>query len=167
MSPRAAWRLESLGFTQVFDYVAGKMGWFASGLPREGKLAVGRVGDIVRHDVPTCRLDNHLNEVRKQVIAAGQEVCVVVNDENVVFGRLSRDTLHSEREGVIETVMESGPSTFRPHVSLKEMLDYMQKRGLDDALITTADGRLLGLLYRADVEEALRDAEIKRALARP
>ncbi len=39
MSPRAAWRLESLGFTKVFDYVAGKADWSASGLPMEGKLA--------------------------------------------------------------------------------------------------------------------------------
>jgi hypothetical protein len=29
MSPRAASRLESLGFTQVNDYVAGKADWVA------------------------------------------------------------------------------------------------------------------------------------------
>ena len=39
MSPRAAWRLESLGFTAVYDYVAGKADWFARGLPRAGRLA--------------------------------------------------------------------------------------------------------------------------------
>ncbi len=39
MSPRAAWRLESLGFTRVYDYVAGKVDWFAAGFPREGRLA--------------------------------------------------------------------------------------------------------------------------------
>ena len=36
MSPRAAARLESLGFRQVYDYVAGEADWFASGLPMEG-----------------------------------------------------------------------------------------------------------------------------------
>jgi hypothetical protein len=39
MSPRAAWRLEGRGFEQVYDYVPGKADRFASGLPREGKLA--------------------------------------------------------------------------------------------------------------------------------
>ncbi|MDP9404293.1 MAG: rhodanese-like domain-containing protein [Actinomycetota bacterium] len=33
MSPRAAWRLEHLGFAQVYDYVAGKVDWMAAGLP--------------------------------------------------------------------------------------------------------------------------------------
>ena len=38
MSPRAACRLETLGFDPsfVFDYVEGKAGWLAHGLPREG-----------------------------------------------------------------------------------------------------------------------------------
>ena len=39
MSPRAAWRLEGLGFERVYDYVPGKADWFASGLPKEGRLA--------------------------------------------------------------------------------------------------------------------------------
>jgi hypothetical protein len=39
MSARAAWRLEELGFRQVYDYVPSKIDWFANGLPREGKAA--------------------------------------------------------------------------------------------------------------------------------
>src|SRR5438309_12115020 len=33
MSPRAAWRLESVGFSEVSDYVAGKNDWMSAGLP--------------------------------------------------------------------------------------------------------------------------------------
>ena len=45
MSPRAACRLESLGFGEVYDYVAGKLDWMAAGLPTEGPMltAQGRV----------------------------------------------------------------------------------------------------------------------------
>ena len=32
MSSRAAWRLESLGFGDVYDYVDGKLDWMAAGL---------------------------------------------------------------------------------------------------------------------------------------
>ena len=39
MSPRAACRLETLGFSEVYDYVAGKADWLARGLPREGEKA--------------------------------------------------------------------------------------------------------------------------------
>jgi hypothetical protein len=33
MSPRAASRLESIGFEQVYDYVAGKADWGSACLP--------------------------------------------------------------------------------------------------------------------------------------
>jgi hypothetical protein len=33
MSPRAAWRLESIGFQHVYDYVAGKADWGGAGRP--------------------------------------------------------------------------------------------------------------------------------------
>jgi hypothetical protein len=38
MSPRAAWRLESIGFTRVHDYVAGRADWGSFGLPLEGTM---------------------------------------------------------------------------------------------------------------------------------
>jgi hypothetical protein len=37
MAPRAAARLESLGFREVFEYKAGKLDWMAAGLPTEGE----------------------------------------------------------------------------------------------------------------------------------
>ena len=43
MAPRAAARLESLGFEKVFEYRAGKLDWLAAGNPmelREEKVAV-------------------------------------------------------------------------------------------------------------------------------
>jgi hypothetical protein len=55
MSPRAAARLEALGFTQVYDYVAGNADWGSFGLPLEGRRSSStRVGAHVRTDVPAC-----------------------------------------------------------------------------------------------------------------
>ena len=34
MSPRAACRLDTLGFEHVYDYLTGKYDWLARGLPR-------------------------------------------------------------------------------------------------------------------------------------
>src|SRR5436309_1392574 len=57
MSPRAAWQLESLGFTRVYDYVAGKADWGSFGLPIEGQRpSSSRVGAHLQSDVPTCKL---------------------------------------------------------------------------------------------------------------
>jgi hypothetical protein len=54
MSPRAACRLETLGFPEVHDYVAGKADWLAHGRPTEGaQAAVPRAHNLLRTDVVT------------------------------------------------------------------------------------------------------------------
>ncbi len=160
MSPRAACRLESLGFTQVFDYVAGKADWFASGLPRAGREASRpRAGDIARRDVPTCSLAHRVGDVQKRVQAAGWTLCIVVNESGVVLGRLRQQALTSNPEAIVETVMESGPSTIRPDVLLESITERMRERKVDSTVVTTSDGRLVGILYRHDAERQLDDVQ--------
>src|SRR5260370_22926886 len=94
MSPRAASRLESLGFTQVYDYVAGKADWGSFGLPLEGRRPSGtRVGAHVHPDVPACGPEDRMPEVRERVRAAGWDTCFVTNERGVVLGRLGRAAL--------------------------------------------------------------------------
>src|SRR2546421_3377767 len=107
MSPRAAWRLESIGFEQVYDYVAGKADWGSFGLPLEGTKGA-RAGEHVRADVPTCRLEERLREVRHQVSATGWDTCIVVNASGVVLGRLGRKALASEEDVAVEAVGTGG-----------------------------------------------------------
>src|SRR5687768_14332644 len=79
MSPRAAWRLEGLGFERVYDYVPGESDWFASGLPRLGKMAsVPNIGEAARRDVPTCAPTEKLGVVRERLRKAGWDRCVVI-----------------------------------------------------------------------------------------
>jgi predicted transcriptional regulator len=142
----------------VSDYVPGKHDWLAAGLPFEGTNAeLPTAGTVARRDVPTCRMDERLVDVRERVRAAGFEACVVVNPERVVFGLLRRAELDAEEHEPIERVMRPGPSTFRPNVSILEMAEYMVRKDLVNCPITTSDGRLIGLLRRDDaVAEAHR-----------
>ncbi len=159
MSPRAAWRLESLGFTQVFDYVAGKADWLASGLPLEGKLAdYPRAGTVARTDVPTCRLTDRLGDVRDRTLDADQNVCVVVNDDRIVLGRPRGDALHGDPGATVESVMESGPTTTRPDDPLEAITERLQNARVASILVTTSDGRLVGIRYRKDAEQRLKQA---------
>src|SRR2546428_13308988 len=81
MSPRAAWRLESLGFTEVYEYSAGKSDWAAYRLPLEGKALTSiRIKDIARADVPTCRLDDKVSSARQR--AGDCATCILVNEED-------------------------------------------------------------------------------------
>ena len=126
MSPRAAWRLESLGFGEVYDYVAGKLDWMAAGLKTEGTNAAHpRAGDVSRKDVPTAQLDERLGDVRDRVRDLGWDATVVVNKERVVLGLLRLKELEKDPDLRIEQAMRPGPSTFRPYVSIKEMAEFM------------------------------------------
>lgn len=156
MSPRAAWRLESLGFTRVYDYVAGKQDWFAAGLPREGRIAsLPRAADVARRNVPTCGLDEPVGEVRRRVHQAEWEECVVVNEERIVLGLLRAQQLQeADDDQDVADVMRPGPSTFRPHVHIEEMARFMARHELESSPVTTSDGVLVGMLLRKDAEAA-------------
>ena len=156
MSPRAASRLETLGFAEVYDYVDGKADWMAAGLPTEGTNAQHpRAGDTARRDVPTCRLTEKLGDVRSRVEAKGWNAAVVVDDERVVLGLLRSKELAMDAAQPIENVMRPGPSTFRSYVSLHEMLHFMVDHKLESSPVTTSDGRLVGLLLQKDVVAAM------------
>ena len=114
-----------------------------------------RAGDVARLDVPTCRMDERIDEVRERVRAAGWEVCVVVNDERVVFGLLRKAELLKGRDEPVEQIMRPGPSTFRPHVRIEEMAAYMMEHDLPSSPITTSDGRLVGILLKDDALETV------------
>ncbi len=136
----------------MYDYVTGKLDWLAAGLPSEGSNASRpRAGDVARTDVPTCRMDELLGEVRERVrAAAGWNACVVVNEERVVLGLLRSKELEGEAALRIEEAMRPGPSTFRPFVAIEEMAEFMIEHDLESAPVTTSGGRLVGLLRRAD-----------------
>jgi len=160
MSPRAAWRLESLGFGDVYDYVAGKVDWMAAGLPTEGTNAQHpRAGEVARKDVPTARLDERLGDVRERVRAVGWDAAVVINSERVVLGLLRSKELEKDPNLRIEQAMRPGPSTFRPHLSIKEMAQNMTQHKLESSPITTLDGRLVGLLLQKDAVQKAGEKE--------
>jgi CBS domain-containing protein len=59
----------------------------------------------------------------------------------------------------MEQAMRPGPSTYRPHVLLKELVEKMVEHQVESSPITTSDGKLVGLLIRADAEQKLAKYE--------
>jgi Mg/Co/Ni transporter MgtE len=134
-------------------------------LPLEGtRGSETRVGAHLERDVPTCRLDEQLGEVRVRVRASGWDTCFVVNDEQVVLGRLGRTALAGDDDGSVEQAMTAGPRTVRPSLELDRAVERMRTQNLTSLPVTTSQGRLLGLLKRDTAEQALR--ELKRDSAR-
>ena len=120
MSPRAACRLETLGFDPglVFDYVEGKARWLAYGLPREGSAAaVPYAGEFVDADPATCALDTPLADVHDALAATGYGFALVLTAGRILVGRVRRSALSSvAASSTAEDVMEPGPSTVRPNM---------------------------------------------------
>lgn len=154
LSARAAWRLASMGFTQVYRYTLGKADWLANGLPVEGTEARTQgAGDLADMDVPTCKRNERVGEVRERVRKEGWDLCVVTNDELVVLGLLSANDLEkADQRWTAEEAMERDPKTFRLNAPIEEAAEWMRTNHRDYALITGTDGKLFGLLKLTDIE---------------
>src|SRR5947208_2087236 len=89
MSPRAAWRLEGMGFERVYDFVGGKLEWRERGFPTEGTgpfLLVA--GQVLRPATATCRPDTLAGEIRAQLTPGSDSICAVANELGIVLGRV-------------------------------------------------------------------------------
>jgi CBS domain-containing protein len=157
MNARAAWRLESLGFSRVYRYAPGKDDWLAAGLPTEGPGAAKlRAGSVARRDPPTCRPDDPVGEAARAADELSWPVCLVVNDHGIVLGRLRGERLHGDAVMVTD-VMEEGPTTIRASEELSPLVERMRRRKVGSIVLTDPDGRLMGILYRDDAERVLKD----------
>jgi CBS domain-containing protein len=85
---------------------------------------------------------------------ADPEICVVVNDAGVVAGVMRSEQFEGDGNRRAEEAMRPGPSTFRPHVEIGEIFHYMSEHELTAVPITSADGKLVGVLHLDDARRA-------------
>jgi Mg/Co/Ni transporter MgtE len=144
-----------LGFKNVIEYMPGKQAWYEENEPREGKAADQIwIGDVADAAVPTCAPAERVAELRART--EGWDTCVVVNPERIVLGLLRKKELEGDPNASAEQVMRLGPSTFRPNMTLRELLQSMREHDIQtNSLVTTLDGRLLGVISRADAEATM------------
>jgi CBS domain-containing protein len=158
MSPRAACRLEALGFAWVYDYVAGKADWLAHGLPTHGEQAdVPRAKDLLRNDMVTARLGEPVDAIRQRVTRSPYGFALVVAEDGTLLGRLGAAALESDPDATAQAVMEAGPSTVRADSKLEDLAERMRRHHLQAMAVTTPEGRLLGVLRRDDAERRLAE----------
>lgn len=155
MAPRAAARLETFGFDKVYEYKAGKEDWLAAGLPSEGRRAgEPTIAAVVRRDVPRFGLDDRAGTIRESLESGGWEWAAIVDRGGILLGRVRlRDV--GDPDVRASSLMEDGPSTYRPNVALDELLQRMHDRHFDAAFVSDPDGRLWGLVTRRDIARAL------------
>ncbi len=156
MSPRAACRLEALGFEQVYDYILGIADWRAAGLPTEGDAPFFQtVADAMRPDVPTCAPSEAIGMVGERVREAGWSDCMVIDCDGLVIGRLRSSTWDLDPLLTAAEVMQSGPTTVRPNGPLDTLVKTMDRRPTPLVVVTTAQGNLLGVVLRDEARRLL------------
>ncbi len=143
MSARAAARLASLGFNQLYRYQAGKADWLAAGLAREGRdTGTPRTADVADRDVATCQLDEDATALLTRLRERNSEIAVVIDDQRVVLGLVQAEDLKAN--AVIEQIMEPAPLTIRPHLAVEQTREQLANQARR-ALVTTSNGVLIGL----------------------
>jgi rhodanese-related sulfurtransferase len=146
LSARAAWRLESMGFQEVYRYTPGKADWLAAGLETEGTQSKKmRLRQMIHKDVPICSLRERLEDVRSRR-RPNQDLCVVVNDRNIVLGVIQGETWDANPQSRVGDVMQPGPRTLRPDLDPKDAQKLLRNYDASAAIVTTSDGELLGII---------------------
>ena len=153
MSPRAAVRLEQLGF-DAYDYALSKVDWMAHALPMQGTAAARPTArSFLREDLATCALNDHAGEIKWRIADSPYGFAIVLADR-VVLGRIRRSALNdAAAEARAEELMEPGPSTARPHIEAGELARSLQQSGASSMIITTPEGELLGIVRAADLPD--------------
>ncbi|HLT20636.1 MAG TPA: CBS domain-containing protein [Thermomicrobiales bacterium] len=152
--------LEEFGFEDVRDYVTGKQDWISRGLTVEGEEADKLTVGVMAVDPPLLGLDmapsNAVSLIDHHEGSAG----VIVADGGTVVGLLSRDAADKAQPGAaIDEIMDPGPKTYRADAEPRAALEFMDKNGLDQVLVTDPLGKLIGALYRDTVQEMLSAEE--------
>ncbi len=143
MSPRAACRLEVLGFSSVYDYVLGKADWLGAGLPTvRADLSEQRAIDVADREPLTCTPDTPVRD-----LPAGRSIVVVATDGTVI-GRVPGGQNREDARLAAE-VLQPGPTTVRAHEPLRPLLERMARARVTEMLVTTPEGRLIGVVHAA------------------
>ncbi|MCF6469198.1 hypothetical protein FAF44_12455 [Nonomuraea sp. MG754425] len=158
LSPRAAHRLDRLGFAEVYDYGAGKMDWLSADLPYDGHAAL--VSRNVRRDPITATLEDPLGALTERIIADPAGLAVIVDEDDVVQGVIgSRELKGVDLDDTAESAMRVGATTVRPSEELQPLVRRMDRAKVDHVVVTRSDGTLVGLFGLGDTRPPESDSD--------
>jgi len=108
-------------------------------------------GSAARADVVSCRIDERVGPVHQRVKRSPYGFALVTSRSGVLLGRLRKTVLDTDPDARADAVMEAGPSTVRPDTPSEELAARLRERKLTTAIVTTPDGRLVGVVRSRDL----------------
>jgi CBS domain-containing protein len=132
----------------------GKVDWLANNLPVEGDDTDAPIaGRAMRDDAVLCRPTDRVGDVRDRIERSPYPFALVTSDDRTLLGRVPLSAVDAaSSDGPVWDVAEPGPKTFRPHVSAEKVVGVLADKDLRWAIVTTPEGRVLGVASREDLE---------------
>ena len=109
---------------------------------------------IAHEDIERFSLEDSVADVESRLRDSPFDIGAVVNEEGVVLGRVALKDMQGSSATSVADAMKEGPQTVRVDEELPSLVKRMDKSSIDDVFVTDPDGRLLGLVTRADVQAA-------------
>src|ERR1700749_226556 len=106
------------------------------------------VGRVMRDDAVLCRPTDRIADVRESIERSPYPFALVTSDDRTLLGRAPSSALNSASDRPVWGGAEPGPKTFRPHVSTEHVAGVLADKGLRWAIVTTPEGRVLGVASR-------------------
>jgi CBS domain-containing protein len=106
----------------------------------------------MRDDIALCRPTDRTSQVRELIERSPYPFALVTSEDRTVLGRAPSSALDPDSDQPVWNVAEPGPKTFRPHASAENVAEVLADKDLRWAIITTPEGRLLGIASREDLE---------------
>ena len=138
----------------MFDLVGGKSEWREVGLPMQGTGPFRYVaGQVLTPATATCLPDALSGDIRAKL--RSDPVCVVVNEQGIVVGRVRPKDLPAEDDARVAHFMRLGPATVQRREELGGLVQRMRDAGVTTIIVTTPKGELVGIVDRSDAERLL------------
>jgi CBS domain-containing protein len=106
----------------------------------------------MRDDAVLCRPTDRVADVRASIERSPYPFALVTSEDGTLLGRAPLSALDADSDRPVWDVAAPGPKTFRPHVSAQKVVGVLADKDLRWAIITTPEGRVLGVASRADLE---------------
>ena len=131
----------------------GKVDWLANNLPVEGDRPYAPIaGRAMRDDAVRCRPTDRIADVLESIQGSPYPFALVTSGDGTLLGRAPASALDPTSERPVWDVAQPGPKTFRPHVEAEKVVEVLAEKGYRWAIVTTPEGRLLGVASRKDLE---------------
>ena len=132
----------------------------AFGLPVEKRDDVQLVGERLLTDRPICGLADTTQDAKQRAQAAGVSFCPVLNESGIVLGVVGEEEWQGPDSMPVEGIMDTAPTTFRPSVSVLEAIEFLDKYRQDAVLVTSSNGKLMGVFRRETMPAELPKSQI-------